>query len=286
MQHSVFQIDTPNQLHLFGQQWLPDNKTEIKAVVCLMHGLGDHSGRYQTLVNGLIRASYAMVALDQIGHGKSEGQRGHVRQYDDLMDTIALLLAKAKGDYHAIPIFLLGHSWGGNQVINFALRRKPVLAGVVAMSPWLELAFKPPIWKLWLGKGMNSLFPSFSQPNGLVVDFISRDPAVRQAYVNDPLVHNKISARLFTHTHLAAEWALAHAQEFPLPLLLIHGSKDGLISVEGTKAFARQLNNNAVLRVFEGMYHETHNDIGKEAVIKMIIQWLDDQLVANSNSAR
>ncbi len=278
MQYSEFYLQSSPSLRLFGWQWLPKDQAACTGVVCIIHGIGEHSGRYAYLINHLLQRGYAVAAIDQTGHGRSEGQRGHVSRYDELMDNIEKLISKVRGDYPALPVFLLGHSWGGNQVLNFVMRRKPALQGVIAMSPWLKLAFEPPAWKVLLGKGMKSIYPAFSQPSELAIDFISRDPEVVEAYRRDPLVHDRISAGLFTESYAAAQWALDHAAEFPLPLLLIHGTDDKLVSPEGTREFAGRLQNQVTLKLFEGMYHETHNDFGKETVFATITNWLDTQV--------
>jgi alpha-beta hydrolase superfamily lysophospholipase len=278
MRYSELQLSAPHGLNLFGRHWQPDHTTEIQAVVCLNHGIGDHSGRYQELVNYLVIHRFAVVAIDQMGHGKSGGQRGHARHYHELMDNIALLLQKAGTEYPQLPLFLYGHSWGGNLVLNYALRRQPLLKGVIATSPWLKLAFKPPLWKVWLGQLMSSVYPALSQPNGLMAQFISHDEAVVQAYLRDSLVHDRISASMFVNSHAAAQWALEHAADFPLPLLLIHGTEDRLTSPEGSREMAGKMKKNVSLKLFEGMYHETHHEIGKEAVFQTIVDWMSTQL--------
>jgi alpha-beta hydrolase superfamily lysophospholipase len=280
MHYSEFHLSAPHGLRLFGRQWQPEQRAQIKAIVCLIHGIGDHSGRYQELVSYLVNRNFAVLAIDQMGHGQSEGQRGHAGRYDELLDNIALLIGKAQADDPGLPIFLYGHSWGGNQVLNFALRRRPVLQGVIATSPWLRLGFTPPRWKEWLGRLMSSVYPSLSQPSGLIADHISRDKAVVAAYLSDPLVHNKISASMFVHSHAAGLWALEQAAEFPLPLLLIHGSQDTLTSPQGSQEFAEKNKDKVSFRLFDGMYHETHHEIGKEEVFKTITEWMEKQLGA------
>lgn len=278
MPYDEFYLQSSPGVRLFGWQWLPDDQGACTGVVCIIHGIGEHSGRYAHLVNHLLRQGYAVAAIDQIGHGRSDGQRGHASRYEGLMENIERLIGKVKGDYPALPVFLLGHSWGGNQVLNFVLRRRPALRGVIALSPWLKLGFDPPVWKLLLGKGMKSVYPAFSQSSELAVHFISRDPEVVEAYRRDPLVHDRISASLFMDSHAAARWALDHAAEFPLPLLLIHGTDDKLVSPEGTREFAGRLKNNVTLKLLDGVYHETHNDLGKEAVFAAITDWLQAQV--------
>ena len=260
-----------DDLPLVGRCWEPD--TEPRAVVCLVHGLGEHCGRYAHVVAALNEAGYAVLACDQRGHGRSGGKRGFIPSYDALMDDIGLLLAQAAERFPGKPCFLYGHSLGGNEVINYALRRKPALAGVVATSPGLRTAFKPPAAQLAVGRLMNKLWPAFTMPNGLELAAISRDPAVVAAYQADPLVHDRLSARLGIELLRSGEWAIAYAAEFPVPLLLMHGTADRLTSHEASQEFASQAPN-CTLKLWERLYHETHNEPEKDKVIGFMIEWL------------
>lgn len=262
-------------LLLVGRCWEPDG--EPKAVVCLVHGLGEHCGRYAHVAAALNDAGYAVLASDKRGHGRSEGKRGHVPSYDALMDDIGLLLAQAAERYPGKPRFLYGHSLGGNEVLNYALRRRPDVAGVVSTSPGLRPGFKPPALQLAAGRLMNRLWPAFTMPNSLEMDALCRDPAVIAAYQADPLNHDRLSARLGIGLLEAGEWALAHAAEFPVPLLLMHGTADRLTSPAASVEFAGRAAN-CTLQLWEGFYHETHNDPEKDRVIAFMVRWLDEHM--------
>jgi len=153
-------------VQFYARGWEPQASTP-KGVVCLVHGHGEHVGRYDHVGEALSAAGYALLGFDQRGHGRSAGQRGHIPSYEALLDDIALLLEQAMNRYPALPLFLYGHSMGGNEVINYALRRKPALSGVIATCPWLRLAFEPPALKVALGRMMNRIFPAFAQKSGL-----------------------------------------------------------------------------------------------------------------------
>lgn len=262
-------------LLLVGRCWEPDG--EPKAVVCLVHGLGEHCGRYAHVAAALNDAGYAVLASDERGHGRSEGKRGHIPSYDALMDDISLLLTQAAERYPGKPRFLYGHSLGGNEVLNYALRRRPDVAGVVSTSPGLRPGFKPPALQLAAGRLMNRLWPAFTMPNSLEVDAFCRDPAVIAAYQADPLNHDRLSARLGIGLLEAGEWALAHAAEFPVPLLLMHGTTDRLTSPAASVEFASRAPN-CTLQLWEGFYHETHNDPEKDQVIAFMVRWLDEHM--------
>ena len=272
MKHFEFEWQTADGLQLFAQGWQP--QAEIQAVVCLVHGLGEHSGRYAHVAATLTQASYALLAFDLRGHGKSQGQRGHAPSYEALVDDIAHLLEEATKRFSNQPCFLYGFSMGGNLVLNYALRRRPQLAGVIATSPWLRLAFEPPAWKLTLGKVMNNLWPSFSMATGLDINASSHDPEIVQSYNNDPLTHNRISIRMFVNISQAAQWALQHAAQFPLPLLLMHGGADRLTSVEASRQFADHVPGDCTFKLWEGLYHEIHNEPEQQEVFNFTIAWL------------
>jgi len=259
-------------LELSARGWKPENP---KAVVVLVHGHGEHLARYQHVVDAFINSGYAMQAFDLRGHGQSAGQRGHTPQYDNLLEDIADFIVDAQKRYPGLPVFLYGHSMGGNQVINYALRSPQALKGVIATSPWLKLAFDPPAAQLMLAKLLNNLVPSFSLASGLSQNALSRDPDVVSKYASDPLVHDKISVRLYTSMYDSGHWALEHAAELKIPMLLMHGSADKLTSAPASQEFARKAGSFVTLRIWEGFYHEIHNELEKAEVIQTMLTWLD-----------
>ena len=272
MQHIEFTQQSPDGIQFYFQGWQPE--TPPKAVVCLVHGLGEHSGRYAHVAAALNDAGYALLGFDLRGHGKSGGPRGHTPSYDTLLDDIGRLLDEAAARYPGLPRFLYGQSLGGNLVLNYALRRKPAIAGVVATSPWLRLSSAPPAARMTLGRVMNRLLPAFVQSSGLDPTGLSRDPEVVRAYKVDPLVHDRLSARLGMAAIEAGEWALAHAAEFPLPLLLAHGSADKLTSATASAEFAKKVPGDCTFKLWDGFYHETHNEPEKAEVLSFMIDWL------------
>ena len=276
MKHSEFKFKTFDGLSLFAQSWQPKNQT--KAVVCLVHGMGEHSGRYSHVADQITQAGYSLIAFDLRGHGQSEGPRGHTPSYEALLQDISSLLEVANKKFPQLPSFLYGHSLGGNLVLNYVLRRQSHLKGVIATDPWFRLAFEPPRFKIILAQITNYIWPSFSQKNGLDTKVLSRDPEVVRAYENDHLVHDHISARMFIGVYQAGQWALKHASEFPLPLLLMHGGEDKIISVEASREFANRITKKCIFKIWNSLYHEIHNEPEKEKVFKFLIDWLDKQV--------
>jgi alpha-beta hydrolase superfamily lysophospholipase len=243
-----------------------------------VHGLGEHSGRYGHVAEAFGKQGYATLAFDQRGHGKTPGRRGYAPSYDAFLDDIARLIEEAAKRYPDLPRFLYGHSLGGNFVINFALRRKPGLNGAIATSPALKPGFDPPSLKVALGKIMALVWPTFTMPNGLDLQGLSRDPNVIQDYTSDPLVHDRISARLGTDILKTGRWALEQAAGFPLPLLLMHGSADRLTSAQASCEFAKMAGERCTLKIWEGFYHELHNEPEKEEVLVFLIDWMNARL--------
>lgn len=277
MESSEWMWNAGDGLALYARGWAPEKP---KAVVCLIHGHGEHVGRYEHVAEALTGQGYALLGFDLRGHGRSGGPRGHTPSLEALLEDIDLFWAQVDQRYPGRPRFLYGHSMGGNLVINYALRRHPDLRGVVATGPWLELAFQPPAVQVALGKLMNRLFPAFTQESGLETKALSHDARVVEAYEKDPLVHSKISARLFVSVYEAGRWAMQHASDFPLPLLLMHGEADRITSAEASRRFAAAVpSGRCTLRIWPGLYHEIHNEPEKEQVLQVLLDWLNAHLI-------
>ncbi len=276
MSYFEFKIESYDGLKLHGQGWEPG--TGIRAVVCLVHGLGEHSGRYGHAAETFNQAEYAFVSFDLRGHGRSEGKRGHAPSYAALTDDISQLLEMAKERYPNIPLFLYGHSLGGNLVIHYALRRLPKLAGVIATAPLFRMAVKPPAWKMAMLRAMYGAWPSLSISSGLEVDALSCDSKVVQVYRNDPLTHDRISARLAMDMLRNGEWNMAHASELPCPVLLMHGSADRITSAKATREFALRAGDACTLKIWEGFFHELHNEPGQHDVLAFALEWMEGRV--------
>ena len=198
--------------------------------------------------------------------------------YEALMRDIFSLLEIANKQFSQLHSFLYGHSLGGNLVLNYVIRRQPKIKGVIVTGPWLRLAFEPPRFEIILAQITNYIWPSFSQKSGLDTKALSRDPEVVHVYENDPLVHDYISARMFISVHQAGQWALEHASEFSIPLLLMHGGADKITSVKASNEFAGKITENCTLKIWDGLYHEIHDEPEKEEVFKFLINWLDKKV--------
>lgn len=262
-------------LDMFAQGWAPEKP---KAVICLTHGLGEHSGRYAHVGATFARAGYVVLGLDLRGHGRSGGQRGHAPSFEHFMKDLDGFLAEIRQRYPGLPLFLYGHSLGGILVLNYILRRKPDLHGVVATASGLRTALELQSDKVMLAKVLGTLVPAASLPSGLEPKTISRDPQVVSAYINDPLIHYRVSLGMGKDLLAASAWAIAHAHEFPLPLLIMHGTADRLGFKEGSQEFAARVPKDCTLKLWDGLYHEIHNEPEQDEVFKFTLAWLDERL--------
>lgn len=272
MEISEWAWKSSDGLDMYARGWAPQGLP--KAAIMLVHGHGEHVARYDHVAAALTEKGYALLGFDLRGHGKSGGPRGHTPSYDALMDDIASFSQLTDQRYAGLPRFLYGHSLGGNLVLNYALRRKPDLHGVIATDPWLKLAFDPPAAQVALGRLINGFAPGFTQHSKLDTQGLSHDQVVVSAYNNDPLVHDKISVRLYVAIHESGLWALEHAAEFPLPLLLMHGAADPITSAKASQEFAQKAGNKVTLKVWDGLYHEIHNELEKAEVFNFMLDWL------------
>ncbi len=277
MQHSEYNWTTPDNVKLYGQEWKPEGKQ--KAAIVMVHGLGEHSGRYEHVAEAFTQAGYSLTAFDLRGHGKSEGIRGHAPSYAAIMEDITHNVDLAKEHFPGMPVFLYGHSLGGNLTLYYCLTQNPQIKGAIVTSPGLATAAPVPPVKLALGKLMYNLMPAMQMDNGLLRSGLSRDPEVEKIYSNDPLVHPKISARLALDLINNGKFIIDHAAEFPIPLLLMQGTGDYIVNPPMTKTFANAAPLSKItFKVWDGYYHELHNEPEKAQVLKTITDWLDLEL--------
>ncbi len=273
MTHQEFNF-TIYKTVFYGQIW---EAKKPKGVVVLVHGMGEHSGRYQHVAKKLTKNNFSVVAFDHFGHGKTAGKRGHNPNFNAVLESITKTIDKAVELYPNEPIFLYGHSMGGNAVINYVLRKNNTLQGVVATSPFLKLAFQPPAWKLSMGKILQKIAPYTTMGNELDANHISREKEEVNKYINDPLVHDKISANFSLSFIESGKWAIENAPKLTTPTYLLHGTDDKIIAYTATQEFANNTKK-ATLKLFEGGYHELHNDLCKEEMLTAIVDWLNSKL--------
>lgn len=277
MKHYETSWKANDGLDIFAQCWEPAIP-QPKAVVCLVHGLGEHTSRYAHVAEAFGKDGFTLFGADLRGHGRSGGPRGHISSIEDFMQDIDVLLEQARTRYPGLPVILYGHSLGGIQVLHYSLLRKPNVKGVIATSSGLHTALEKQQVKVMMAKVLGSLIPNTAIASGLDPKSISRDEKVVQAYINDPLVHDKISLGFGKAMVGVTSWTLAHAAEFSLPLLLLHGKADVLAYPSSSMEFAASLSGKCTLVLWENAWHELHNEPEKEEVFKTMTLWMNARL--------
>ena len=270
-----FNWKTDDGLNIYAKDW---SVSAPKAVFVLVHGMGEHINRYNHVAKFVNDNHIAMIGNDHRGHGKSDGKRGHFRQYEDYLEEVDTLIAETKKRYPNVPIVLYGHSKGGNIVLNYLLRKRPKIAAAMVTGPWIELAFKPSPVMVFLGKMLRNVAPGFTQASGLDVSAVSSNPEITTAYINDDLVHNKISAEAGMGITDAGQYLIDYQGDTPCPLLIMHGDADKVTSEPASEAFAKKLKGDVTYKKFPGLYHEIHNEVEQQEVFDYFYDWLQTKL--------
>lgn len=249
----------------------------IRAGIILVHGIGEHIQRYSHWIERFNENGIGVVGVDLPGHGLSDGKRGNIKSYSLTDEMIDFLLTEHKKTFPGIPVFIYGHSMGGGIVLQYLLHKNPEINGSIVTSPWLRLAFEPARIKLVLARIMKGLWPSLTLPSGLVISHLSHDQKVVDAYFADPLDHDRISFNLFFNAVKAADYSLKHAGNLKIPMLLMHGTGDQINSVQGSIDFAAK-SKMTELKLWDGGYHELHNELFKDEVFEYIMSWLEKKI--------
>lgn len=279
MEHKTHTWVSPQGHNIFFQAWLPEN--DVKAIVLMVHGLGEHSGRYQHVAEYFGKHQIAFFALDHLGHGKSSLKKGHIPSYEIVYEYIDSLYQYASQTIPNVPVFMYGHSMGGNIVIAYALEHKDnsPFKGFIVTSPGLGVGEPIPPAKLAMAKVLSAVLPSITMDNGLDLQNLSHDQDVIKAYQDDPLVHPMISARLAMNMLSKGEWAVENAGLLAKPMYLGQGSADHIVNPPSTVKFAENAPKDLVtFKMYEGLFHEIHNEPQKEELFADILSWLHDHI--------
>jgi alpha-beta hydrolase superfamily lysophospholipase len=269
----VFLAD--DMVRIFYQGWIT---AKPRGVVLISHGLGEHSERYGNIMSALSGSGVSFYALDHRGHGKSGGKRGHVDSFMKYIEDMKKLVETViKKENKGLPILLLGHSMGGLIAMRYALQYAEDLKGLILSAPALMPAVTVPGWKKILGRLFSLIAPRITMNNELDPADISSDPDVVQAYRDDPLVHDMVSARWYTEYVDTAEYCLSRPSELEMPLLVIHGMLDKMVSPEGSKiVYENSGSTDREIFLFDGLFHETMNEKpeDRKKVLKTISGWI------------
>jgi len=264
-------------VNLYYQGWLPEEGS--KAVLLVVHGIGEHSGRYMNVVDHFLPLGYAIYGLDHIGHGKSDGAREYVERFDDYTDSLTIFINMVAGWQADKPIFILGHSMGGLITSYYLLDHQDKFKGAVISAPCVKIGDSISPVAITMSKVMSKLIPKMGVAS-LDVNSISSDPQVVQAYVNDPLVfHDKTPARLGAEMLFAMGRVTAEAGQITLPVIIVQGADDILVEPSGAQMlYDKAGSEDKTLKIYDGLYHEVFNEPERDIVLKDVEDWLETHL--------
>jgi alpha-beta hydrolase superfamily lysophospholipase len=261
---------------VFWQAWTPD---AVKAVVVLSHGLAEHSGRYAHVAARLNDAGYVLYALDHRGHGRSDGTAGNIEGMAVVRADLDTLLTRARGEHPGLPVFLLGHSFGGLAALDYVVDRgRSGLTGLVLSGAFVDPEAGNAVQRRLAGV-LSRLAPNLGVVP-LDPSTVSKDPAEVEKYVKDPLnYHGKVRARSGAEMIAASRRVAAGVRAVTLPALVMHGAADRLAPPEGSRLVAERLgSNDKTLTLYDGLRHEIFNEPERDAVLADVVTWLDKHL--------
>jgi len=274
MRHTEFQFKGANSSVLYSQSWEPDDQPG--ALMVIVHGIGDHSGRYMNVVRHLVAERISVYSFDLRGHGKSPGQLGHISCWAEYRKDLSCFIDTVSAGQPDLPIILFGHSMGALIALDFMLSDgQKLTAAVISGAPIEPSGVTRPL-KVALAKLLSRLYPRFPIDLGLEVEAISRDPSAVRSYKDDPLVHGRVSARWGAELLSTLESVKRRGGEISTPFLMVHGEADRMNSSEGAKRF---FDNVALIdkefRVYPGGYHELHNDLCSNEMLLDVSNWIN-----------
>jgi alpha-beta hydrolase superfamily lysophospholipase len=278
MNHLETSYQSPDGVKLYLQAWMPD---QPKAALLLIHGLGEHSGRYESLVNGLGELDVAVFTFDGRGHGKSDlpGPSAYFDSYQTYLEDIHALFGKVKAYVPGVPTFIFGHSMGGGLAAAYALKFKPDTSGIILSAPAIKEAAGTSPLLVDISGILNKIAPKL-KALALDIEGVSRIPDEVEKYKNDPLVYqDKIPVRTGYELLQMMRFIQTKASEFDFPFLIMHGTSDRLTNPEGSQLlFDRSPARDKTMRTFEGAYHELLNDLDREEVLRLILEWVKKRI--------
>jgi acylglycerol lipase len=262
----------------FVRQWSPDSGTW--ASVCICHGLGEHSGRYENLAQAFCREGLEVFAFDQQGHGQSPEARGCVSSYSALMDDVEEMLQWIQ-TVRLQPMVLFGHSMGGNIVLNYALRKSALPACVISSSPMIQATRQPARWMEAILRVAEKVAPNVRLQSNVRAESLMSDPEEQRQFYADSIFHSKLSLRLGAALLDTGAWLLNEADKLPVPTLLTHGTVDTKTSPVASEKFGELAGEICRFEKLEGELHDPFRGLGKDAVIKMFVEFMREHCDRN-----
>lgn len=275
MRHDEGFLDRTSRFRLYWQRWLTDGPP--RGIVVIVHGVGEHSGRYKNVAAPLVANGYSVWGYDHRGHGRSSGRRIHVDRWGDYREDLQSVLDLVAHSEPAKALFLYGHSMGALVVLDFLLHHPQRVQGAIVSGAPMEPAGVASPWQIVVARALSAWCPGFPLRLNLDSTTLSRDPAAVQAYRSDPLVTGRTTVRWGTETLAAVARVKARAAELRVPVLLIHGEADRLNLPRGSRVL-RDAIAGAELQIYRGAYHEAHNDLEHMRVAEDVRQWLNRRI--------
>ncbi len=260
---------------IYTKTWLPEGETRVNII--LVHGIGEYCERYQHVAEFLTGIGCAVYGFDHIGHGKTVGKRGCMT-YSNAFEIINRIKARLIEKYPEIPVILYGHSMGGGVVLAYGTKYPQGLKGIIATSPAVGMAKPLSAPVVAMMRVLGKIRPEMTISNGLPADGISHDRAVVDRYLEDPLVHDKVSIRLGLDLFDWGNRVAAYDKPYPVPLLVAQGSEDTLVDPVAAEKFAMNAKGDVTYKRFEGGYHELHNEPNKQELFDAMAEWIDKLL--------
>jgi alpha-beta hydrolase superfamily lysophospholipase len=277
MHHSESTFTGAGGMELYCQSWLPDSAT--RAAILIVHGLGEHSGRYVNVINALVPLGYAIYGFDFRGHGRSPGQRGHINSWSEYLDDISAYLKLVHANHPGAPVFLYGHSLGGSITLSYIAERPQGLHGAIASAPAIEQINVASPVTVMMARILSGVYPSMSFKISIITSDLTRDPAVIQATDADPLIHRVASARFGAEALKHNALLEAHPERVTVPVLFLHGEDDHIVSINGTRrVYESAGSKDKTFITYPGSFHEVHNDLDYQKVLEDVSAWLEQHL--------
>ena len=272
----------------FQHTWTPET-TKPWAILTIVHGFGDHGGRFAGMGTSLASLGIRVYATDLVGHGRSPGKQGCIKSYDQLLEEVHLSVQHSQSLFPRMPHFLFGQSMGGNLVLNLALRRPESMTsvhGIIAGSPMLKSAAMPKERIMDAGRWLAEKLPNWRIKAPVEVAKLSSDRRAQDAYLMDRLVHRSMSLRLAANLIDSGLWALERGALLQTPSLLMHGSDDTLTCPVATQMFAESAGSIATFKSWSGCRHDLHDDIQRERVFAFMTHWMKQHCITSFKMAR
>ena len=246
-----------------------------KPVLIFVHGLNEHSGRYANPIRYFGKKGYTLCLFDQRGHGKSDGLRSFVGDFSSYVKDLQLFTELVRKEEKGKKIFMVGHSMGGQVLINYLAKVKPPVDGFITSSANIRMALNIPWLKKMLAFKLSGLFPNLSLPNEIDPKWISRDTEVVRAYKKDPYVSKNITLKLAAALMQNQEKIMGMAAHIAIPALILHAGDDHICAKEGSAEFFHRLkSDDKDFKIYDGFYHELFNEYGKEEVFRDMEEWM------------